>query len=90
MTWSSIEFLLVVLERGVYQRPMTVSVSGLADQAFQIHPGVEQKVSLESSHSCNVNQFVRPPKHFGRKLLTPTQVGPLNLSHRVVLAAIRI
>src|ERR1700730_15088187 len=34
MTWSSIEFLLVVLERGVYQRPLTVSVSGLADQAF--------------------------------------------------------
>jgi hypothetical protein len=25
---------------------------------FQIHLGVEQKVSLESSHSCNVNQFV--------------------------------
>src|SRR5258708_5397864 len=38
MTWSSIEFLLVVLERGVYQRPLTVSVSGLADQAFSDTP----------------------------------------------------
>jgi len=25
---------------------------------FQKHLGVEQKVSLESSHACNVNQFV--------------------------------
>jgi hypothetical protein len=25
---------------------------------FQIHLGVEQRASLESSHSCNVNQFV--------------------------------
>jgi hypothetical protein len=32
------EFLLVVLERGVYQRPLTVSVSGLADQAFSDTP----------------------------------------------------
>jgi putative oxidoreductase len=32
MTWSIIEFLLVVLKGGVYRRPLTVSVSSLADR----------------------------------------------------------
>jgi hypothetical protein len=38
---------------------------------FQIHLGVEQKVSLESSHSCNVNQFVHAPSRLRTFAIAP-------------------